>query len=125
VDDEVAVVEQHPREVAEAFDLAHRAAPRGTHLHGDLVDDRPNLPVVPTGGDDEVVRDSEEVAHVDDHGGIEGLRPSGTCGHCGELEGQRTPEIPDRAGRTPAHGAISVLDGVRFICRQRTAHDLR
>jgi hypothetical protein len=86
VDDDVAVVEQHPVPLVTALDPQGLVVPRVRHLPLDLVDDGAHLPVVGRRGHHELVGDHEDLAHLHDEHVLASLVVRGP--------GRRDSELP-------------------------------
>ena len=74
VDDELAVVEEHPAGVLKALDAAGRTAALSLHAHLDFFGDRAHLARVAPARDYEVVRDAEQLADIKHDCRVIGLR---------------------------------------------------
>jgi hypothetical protein len=66
VDDEVAVVHEHPRRIVQPFDRARLRCRLLGELLLDLFDDRAHEARVRRAGDDEALDDADDVSDVED-----------------------------------------------------------
>ena len=108
MDDEIAVVEQHPAGIVEALDATRCAASLRLDEPLDLLGDRANLAGVASTRDHEVIRDPEQISDIEHHRRVDRLRRRRRRPRRGRDRGVKATRKPfcrlGRASRLGRHG---------------------
>jgi hypothetical protein len=107
VDHEVAVIQEHPGGIGQAFDL-DRLASQLLQLALDLLGDRLDLPDVVAAGDDEGIGDTDDVPDVEHErvGCVLGRRRPGGGDATGAGVVRGTPPWVHSEGQRPPGGGL-------------------